>query len=66
LTHFKNSAVKSCIFPREFGWSLVIGISSGPYACYWVWNTVTFTFTEYCTSSCSLSSSCCSSSNNSL
>ena len=24
LTHFKNSAVKSCIFFREFGWSLVI------------------------------------------
>jgi len=24
LTHFKNAAVKSCIFPREFGWSLDI------------------------------------------
>ena len=24
LTHFKNPAVKSCIFFREFGWSLVI------------------------------------------
>ena len=26
LTHFKNSAVKSCIFSREFGWFLAMPV----------------------------------------
>jgi len=34
LTHFKNSAMKSCIFSREFGWSLAISWSAVNWAYF--------------------------------